>query len=136
MAPNLPTPRLLGSLLQSSGRNGDSCDLSEEQLFGAALRPTVILDGKDLVNVGNGRVLSLVFGPDISPRRYSADNNCASWSICRWSRRNKTTQECEISSTSPSISLARLTNAHFGFAGSCCLSHTHARAVREPVAFA
>ena len=35
--------------------------------FGAALRPTVVLDGKDLVNIGNGKV----FVAPLPPGRYT-----------------------------------------------------------------
>jgi hypothetical protein len=37
------------------------------EYFGAALRPTVVLDGKDLVNIGNGKV----FVAPLSPGHYT-----------------------------------------------------------------
>ena len=43
--------------------NGDGSHLSGKQFHGVGLRPTVMLDGHDFVNVGNGRVFVGAFRP-------------------------------------------------------------------------
>lgn len=50
--------------LQAVGRNRAAVVIYREQNFmGAALRPTVMLNGRDFVNVGNGRVFVGAFQP-------------------------------------------------------------------------
>jgi hypothetical protein len=59
-----PVNPAVNAKLQSVGRNRAAVVVYRESNFmGAALRPTVMLNGQDFVNVGNGRVFVGAFQP-------------------------------------------------------------------------
>lgn len=60
-------PQVLAKMQSIDKTNATMVIYRPRVAFGAALRPTVVLDGKDLVNIGNGKV----FVAPLSPGRYT-----------------------------------------------------------------